>query len=189
MFRLLLVSILIFLGIGLVSVVMVPFVRHILGGSPEFYSLILTIQAASSIAAGAAVGRASRVATPVSLVAASLLVLGLLDLTAVAAANQIVFIATTALGGYPALLVSSNLMALFQGGAADAFRGRHVHHLDRVHVVMRLDDSDTAHRPHRDSSDVRCGSASVRGERSGSPYRGASRSWKHHSLARVASHQ
>lgn len=118
MFRLLLVSILIFLGIGLVSVVMVPFVRHILGGSPEFYSLILTIQAASSIAAGAAVGRASRVPTPVSLVAASLLVLGLLDLTAVAAANELVFIATTALGGYPALLVSSNLMALFQGGAA-----------------------------------------------------------------------
>jgi len=124
MFQLLLVAMLVFLGIGLLSVVMVPFVRHVLHGSPQFYSWVLTVQAASTIASGTLVGRASKAARPVSLVAVGLVVLGLLDLIAVSAARQPVLLATTVLSGFPVFLVSSNLMALFQSGATDAFRGR-----------------------------------------------------------------
>jgi MFS family permease len=122
--RLYTVAIPTFFASSVIGVVLVPFVRRVLGGSAEFYSWTLTGQALSSIAAAAVIGRVSRIVSPGRLLGASLLVLGVTAGVEVAAVAQPVTLAAAILLGFPILFVDVGLTTLLQAGTDDAYRGR-----------------------------------------------------------------
>lgn len=124
LFRLFTVAMPVFFGSALVGIVIVPFVRHVLGGSAEFYSWTLTLQAVSGIAAGFLIGRANQYAGRARLLAVSLMVVGFLDIIEVVAASQLVTLCVSAVLGIPILFAASNLTTILQTGTEDAYRGR-----------------------------------------------------------------
>jgi len=112
-----------FFGNALVGVVLVPFVRHVLGGSAEFYSWTLTLQAISDIVAGFLIARANRSVGPSRLLGLSLIALGFLAIVEVAAGSQVVTLCVSAIVGIVILFAASTLTTILQTGSGDAYRG------------------------------------------------------------------
>jgi len=124
LFRLFVVAMPLFFGNALVGVVLVPFVRHVLGGSAEFYSWTLTLQAISGIVAGFLIARADRSVGPSRLLGLSLIALGFLAIVEVAAGSQVVTLCVSAIVGIVILFAASTLTTILQTGSGDAYRGR-----------------------------------------------------------------
>jgi predicted MFS family arabinose efflux permease len=124
LFRLFCVAMFVFFGNAIVGVVLVPFVRHVLHGSAEFYSLMLTLQAASGIGAGFLIGTANRRFGGRRLLGMSLVAVGLLDLLGAVVATKPMALFISATVSIPILFAASNLTTLLQTGSDDGYRGR-----------------------------------------------------------------
>jgi predicted MFS family arabinose efflux permease len=112
------------LATGVFFVAFAPFVRHILGGSAEFYSWALTLQGVSGIAGALAMGTVSRRVGPRALISGSFLVLGLMALIEALVARQMVTVAVSLFIGFPSEFIGASQNALLQAATADAYRGR-----------------------------------------------------------------
>jgi MFS family permease len=112
------------LATGIFEVAFAPFVRHVLHGSPVFYSWALTLQGASGIAGALMMGAASKRAGPRALISGGLVSLGLMSIVEVVAVRQPVTLAVSLLVGPPAEAIGASQNALLQASVADAFRGR-----------------------------------------------------------------
>ncbi|HEX6508271.1 MAG TPA: MFS transporter [Chloroflexota bacterium] len=122
--RLFAIAMPVFVGNSLIGVVLVPFVRRVLGGTAEFYSWTLTLEAVSGITAGFLMSRVNRYFGPARLLGVSLVAVGVLANLGVAAASQPVTLCVSAVIGIPILFASSNLTTLLQTGSDPAYRGR-----------------------------------------------------------------
>lgn len=112
------------LATGIFDVTFAPFVRHVLHGSPAFYSWTLGVQGLSGIAGALMMGAISRRAGPRALISGGLVSLGLMSLIEVVVARQPVTLAVSLLVGPPAEAIGASQNALLQTSVDDAFRGR-----------------------------------------------------------------
>jgi len=114
----------VFFGNGMVSVVMVPFIKRVIHGSPSFYSLTLAVSAASGIGAGLVMGWIGRLATPVWSVSLGLFGFGLTDVCVALAASRIAMLVASVSIGLLGLVIVANLTTIVQAGTVDSYRGR-----------------------------------------------------------------
>jgi MFS family permease len=112
------------LAFGIYQVAFAPFVRHVLHGSPAFYSWSLTLQGLSGIAGALVMGAVARRAGPRALVVGSLFTFGLTGLVEVLAVNKLVTLSISLVYGFPAEFNGASLNALLQASTEDAYRGR-----------------------------------------------------------------
>lgn len=118
------VMILVFVGNSGILVALAPFVRHVLAGSAQLYSWVLTMEGVGGVAASFAVGRVTRRYSPAPLLASSLHGLAVDTLVIAIAASLPVTLVLVAMAGFAILMGMVSLNTMLQLWVPDEFRGR-----------------------------------------------------------------
>ncbi len=119
-----LVSAVIFLGQGIISVLLVVFVKEILHGTALEFGWLATAQGAGTLIGGFTVGYASKRVGPKTLIVAGTLTAGLLFLVVIHSASLPVALGLLAIIGVPVVGLIVSIQTLLQTSVEDAFRGR-----------------------------------------------------------------
>lgn len=112
------------LGNSTALVLLAPFVRQVLGGSPQLYSWLLIAQAIGAIAAAPAMGRATARFSILSLFCWSVLLFGVLNVIIAVTASVPVTLVATLLGGVLVLFIVVGMSTVLQSGVDDRYLGR-----------------------------------------------------------------
>ena len=113
-----------FLGNGGLWTVLPAFVRSVLGGSPQFYSWVLTAQSIGGVAASISIGWVLKRSSTARTLAIALLAFGLLDGLVALAASRPATLLAFFLAGPPALFGIAALNTILQAESRPDYRGR-----------------------------------------------------------------
>lgn len=112
------------IGEGMLNVVLVPFVRQVLGGGPTEFGWIMAAQAIGGLSGGLMLSRWGDRLPARRLVPASGALLGLLLVVFSFGPPLALVLALAALAGLAVMGFYATLVALLQRGVSDAYRGR-----------------------------------------------------------------
>jgi len=113
-----------FLGNGALLTVLPAFVKTVLNGSAQFYSVVLAAQGAGGIVAAAGIGFVMKRVSPVQILALGLPAMGALAILAGAIALPSVTLVCFFLAGPPALFAVASLNTILQGEVSPGYLGR-----------------------------------------------------------------
>lgn len=119
-----LVSIAIFLGQGIISVLLIVFVKEVLHGGALQFGWMATAQGVGTLVGGLLIGHISKQVGPRYLILAGALSAGLLFLVVIHAASLPVALVLLALIGVPVVGLIVSIQTLLQTSVDDSFRGR-----------------------------------------------------------------
>src|SRR5213075_1686244 len=109
---------------GLFEVMIVPYVKDVLGGGARELGWLLTAQAVGGLLGGVFVARASRRVKPVTMVGVGLVLLGLIEVAIFNAPILAMDLVLFATAGPPVIGLQTGSQTLLQTSVADQFRGR-----------------------------------------------------------------
>ena len=119
-----LVSAVIFLGQGIISVLLVVFVKEILHGTAVEFGWLATAQGAGTLIGGFTVGYASKRVGPKTLILAGTFAAGLLFLVVIHSASLLVALGLLAIIGVPVVGLIVSIQTLLQTSVEGVFLGR-----------------------------------------------------------------
>ncbi len=123
---------------GLFAVLLVPFVKEVLGGDAPQLGWLMSAQAVGGLAGGLLIGRLGGRVAPVRLIALSGVLDGLLLLAIVNLRSYAAGLVLIALAGIPVTAFFVGTQSLLMGGVADQYRGRVFGALGTTTAVMTL---------------------------------------------------
>jgi MFS family permease len=119
-----LVSAAIFLGQGIISVLLIVFVKDVLHGGALQFGWMATAQGVGTLVGGLLIGHISRQVGPRNLILAGTLSAGLLFLIVIYSASLPVALVLLAVIGVPVVGLIVSIQTLLQTSVDDSFRGR-----------------------------------------------------------------
>lgn len=119
-----LVSTAIFLGQGIISVLLVVFVKEVLHGGALQFGWMATAQGAGTLVGGLVIGQVSKRVGPRQLILAGTVTAGALFLVVIYSASLPVALVLLAIIGVPVVGLIVSIQTLLQTSVEDSFRGR-----------------------------------------------------------------